>query len=120
MKNILVVDDNKIITDMVKLLLESSGYRCSVANDAGRCLKLVRTNKFDLILLDVVMPNTNGIEIMQKLKSGGNGHNIVFFTARPFVNGEREKLLKEPGVRDCLDKPICTRKLLEVVERCAN
>ncbi len=122
MKNILVVDDCKAITDVVKLMLESYGYSCSTANNASECLNLLYTNRFDLILLDVAMPDVTGIDVMKKVREDpALAHNrIVSFTASSFTDIQLEDLKKQYGVLDCIRKPVTKAKLLEVIEKCLD
>jgi len=118
MKRILVVDDDKTITDLVKLMLETSGYGCTVANSAKDCFDLLHDNKFELILLDVAMPEVTGIDVMQKIKQDPvlNNNKIVFFTASSFTDMQIEDLKKQ-GILDCIKKPFSKARLLEAMER---
>lgn len=67
-KKILVVDDNEDITDMIKSMLESSPYTCVTANTGRQCLDLAEQQNFDLILLDMAMPEMSGIDVLTQLK----------------------------------------------------
>lgn len=122
MKNILVVDDSKAITDVVKLALESYGYSCSTANNASECLKLLRTNRFDLVLLDIAMPEVTGIDVMKRIREDPMlTHNrIVAFTASSFTDIQLEDLKNQYGVLGCIRKPVTKAKLLEVIEKCLD
>lgn len=122
MKKILVVDDCKTITDLVKLILESSGYSCSTANSASECSSLLRTNRFDLILLDIAMPEVSGIDMLKKAKEDDTfiHTRIVLFTASSLTDAELNDLKNQYGVLDCIKKPMTRAKLLEVVGRCLS
>lgn len=120
MKKILVVDDRKDTTDLVKLILESSGYNCTTVNSGRESLELIRNNKFDLILLDLAMPEVTGVDVLKKLKDEGTlGDNkVVFFTASPtFTDTDVEDLKKQYGVLDRIRKPFTKRELLDGITR---
>jgi len=121
MKRILVVDDNKQITDVVKLMLESSGYHCTIANSAQECLSLLPSNRFDLILLDIAMPEVTGIDVLKKVKEDPslNHNRIIFFSASSFTDAQMEDLKKQ-GALDCIRKPVSKTKLLEVIAKCVE
>ena len=59
MRNILVVDDNRDTTDLVKFMLGINQYSCTTANSGFKCLEQLRRAKFDLVLRDMVMPVMN-------------------------------------------------------------
>lgn len=120
MKKILIVDDVKDTTDLVKLILESSGYNCTTVNSGRESLELIRNNKFDLILLDLTMPEVTGVDVLKKLKDEGTvgDSKVVLFTASPtFTDTYIEDLKKQYGVLDRIRKPFTKRELLDVITR---
>lgn len=121
MKNILVVDDNKDITDMVKEMLEFLGHACYTVNSGQDCLDMLHSNSFDLILLDVAMPAVTGIDVIKKIREDSTSkHNrIVFFTASSVTDKDVEEL-KRYGALDCIRKPINIAKLQEIIEKYLN
>src|SRR5690606_11959577 len=66
---ILVVDDNEMNRDMLARRLERRGYEVAVAEDGRRALAMVETGDFDLVLLDIMMPEVNGYEVLERLKA---------------------------------------------------
>ena len=118
MKKILVVDDNKTTTNLVDLILTSAGYDCTQANDAKRCLDLLydKTTSYDLVLLDLAMPEVSGIDVIRKLKQDGllSKKKIVFFTASSLSDVEKEEL-KKIGALDAMNKPFTKAELLNFV-----
>jgi CheY-like chemotaxis protein len=66
---VLVVDDIEMNRDMLCALLEADGHKASVAENGRLALELIKANPFDLILLDVMMPEMNGYEVLEHLKS---------------------------------------------------
>jgi len=118
-RRIFVVDDNRDITDLMKLMLESSGYSCVTANSGSDALKLMRSNTFDLVLLDLAMPEVTGADILDMVKDSAadNRNRIVLFTASSLTESEIEKF-KKRGALDCIRKPITKAKLLETLSKC--
>ncbi len=120
MKHILVVDDNTNTTNLVKLILKSSGCDCIVANDGLQCLELIRKKKFNLLLLDLGMPKMSGTDVLKKLKEVGllSGLNVILFTASPTLSSsEFSELVNDYGIRGCIIKPFTKKQLLDVVSR---
>jgi CheY-like chemotaxis protein len=120
MKNVLIIDDNEAVTDVVKLMLQSSGYNCTIANSAKNSFDIIRKSRFDLILLDVAMPEFNGIDLLKQLKGSNILHHnrIVFFSASAFTDEEMADLMQQYGVLDYIRKPVTKAKLLQVLTRC--
>ena len=87
MRRIFVVDDNKDITDLMKLMLESSGYSCVTTNSGPEALNLLHNDTFDLVLLDMAMPQVSGIDVLEKVNDG-NRNKIVFFTASSLTESD--------------------------------
>ena len=118
MKKIQVVDDNANTTDLVQTLLESSGYSCDRAHSGRECLNLAGQNRYDLIILDIAMPEMTGIEVVGKMKESGAlaKNRVVFFTASSQTSDEILDMQKT-GVLDCMKKPFTKAELLAVVER---
>lgn len=118
-KRILVVDDDKNITDLTQIILETSGYDCQVVNSGMECIKLLQDSpKFDLILLDVAMPSFSGLDVIAKLKEHRLFplNRVVFFTASSSTALD-EAELKKIGILDCFKKPFKKPDLLNAIHR---
>ena len=70
MKSILVVDDAKSMREMVKAILENEGYSVVTASDGVEGLALAKDNRFDAAVVDLHMPNMNGISMVNKIRRG--------------------------------------------------
>ncbi len=83
-KNIMVVDDNSDIVTIVKTLLEGKGYRVQSASSGQEVFILLAKQKPDLIILDIMMPRMDGLEVLTRLKSDSNTRPIpvVLLTAK--------------------------------------
>ncbi len=121
-QRVLVADDNLINQRMTRLLLESRGHDVTVVGDGQEVLETLGNSDFDLILMDVQMPNLDGVEATKSIRSGEQwtgGHiPIVAVTAHAMI-GDRERFL-EVGVDEYLAKPLDAETLFETMERLAG
>ncbi len=117
--NILVVDDNQMNLLVVKNLLKDTKAKLTVCMSGEDALELVRNNKYDIILLDHMMPHMDGIEVMRHMKHmPGNMSDdavIIALTANA-VSGVREMYLAE-GFDDYMSKPIDGKLLEEMLAK---
>lgn len=105
---ILVVDDEQEITDLVGEFLARRGYRIQTASDGKAALAMIQSDPPDLVLLDVYMPQMNGVDVLRHLRapmaSAGSSVGIILLTA-----SQDEPLLQEAldlGAFDVLSKPV--------------
>ena len=99
---ILVVDDEKTLVKGMKFNLENEGYEVECAYDGASALELAREGRFDLILLDVMMPEMDGLEACMKIREFSNVP-IIMLTAK---SEDADKLMGfECGADDYLTKP---------------
>jgi two-component system alkaline phosphatase synthesis response regulator PhoP len=112
MFDILIADDDDDIRELIKYNLEKEGYRVQIAIDGLDCLEKIRLKKPDLILLDVMMPGMDGIEVCENLKSDESLNDILicFLTARSEDYSQIAGL--EAGGDDYVTKPIKPKVLL--------
>ena len=84
MKNILVVEDDIDLAEMVKMRLSHSNYKISLAVDGKEALNKISQERFDLIILDIMLPEMNGYEVCKKLKANVKYKDIpvLMFTAK--------------------------------------
>ncbi len=109
---LLVVDDNKDITGMVKFYCESKGLDCTVVNNGNDGLEVIRkNNEFDLILLDLGMPEVSGLHVIKSLEKENllKARDIVIFTASTDPNVMAE--IRNSGVKGILKKPCSVDEL---------
>ncbi len=118
MKKILVVDDSKVITDLIKLMLGKSGYECVAANTSKECVQLLQREKFDLVLLDIAMPNVSGLDILDGIKNDERqkGTKVVLFTASAPTETELEGYMAR-GAAGLIRKPVKKESLIAQVEK---
>ena len=109
MNRILVVDDDKDILELVKTTLELNHYLVDIAeNPAG--LNKDNLTQYDLIILDIMMPGINGLEVLKKLRSAGNKTPVLLLTALDSVPDRVAGL--DGGADDYLVKPFAFEELL--------
>ncbi len=112
-KNILVVDDEKEIADLIEIHLMSQDYNVTKANDGEKCLKLLEENKYDLILLDLMMPKLDGIETLKRIREKSNVP-VIIVTAKTTEKDKIQGL--NIGADDYITKPIKPLELLARVK----
>jgi CheY-like chemotaxis protein len=111
MKTILVVDDNPTNLKLVSDLLEFEGYRMVTAMDARQAQAMVQQARPDLILMDIGLPDMDGLTLTQKMKADQKTSNIIIVALTAFVmKGDMERAIAA-GCDGYIAKPIDTRKL---------
>jgi DNA-binding response OmpR family regulator len=101
--HILIVEDDARIAEFVTKGLEESGYHVTVARDGEAGFLDARYNDYDLIVLDLMLPKLDGIEVARKLRAAGKATPILMLTAR---DTEKDKILGlDVGADDYLTKP---------------
>jgi two-component system sensor histidine kinase/response regulator len=119
---VLVAEDSPVNQKLIQRLLEKWGHTPVIAKDGKEALALLDAGKFDLVLMDLQMPEINGFEataaIRQKERGDGAHIPIIALTAHA-LKGDRERCL-EAGMDDYLSKPIEAQKLFDVVETAAR
>lgn len=109
MSRVLVVEDEPAIAFALEVDLRSEGYEVSIATTGDQALALTRSEAFELILLDVMLPGKDGFEVCRELRRGGCPAAIILLTARAH---DAEKVLGlELGADDYVTKPFNPREL---------
>ena len=115
---VLLIDDNKEITEMVSFFLESQDISCEVENDGKKGLEKIKEKKYDVILLDLTMPIYSGYDLFEELRieNALRKNNLVIFTAS---NIEQEKIDKmiEDGIKAIIRKPISIDSIIEIINK---
>jgi DNA-binding response OmpR family regulator len=107
---ILLVDDEKAITDNLAPLLERSGFEVEVAGNGARGLEKLASFSPDLIVLDVLMPQIDGREMLRRMRQSGNWTPVILLT-QVGASTERAMALEE-GADDYLNKPFDPHELI--------
>lgn len=110
---ILLVEDNKSITKALTYNLEQNKYKVLSAETVAEAKELLKTEKIDLIILDITLPDGNGFDLYKEIKKVGI--STIFLTARDDENDIVEGL--ELGAEDYVTKPFSTRELLARINK---
>jgi len=117
--SILLAEDNRVNQKLAVRLLEKRSYKVTVASDGAKALTLLEQGHYDLILMDVQMPNLDGLEatarIRENEKETGDHIPIIGLTAHA-MKGDKERFLAA-GMDNYVPKPIHAKKLFEVIEK---
>lgn len=110
MKKILVVEDEKQLSKIIKLYLEREGYDVTLANDGKIAEGLIEDNIYDLVVLDIMLPNKDGWYLLKKIKFLNSKTQVIITSAR----GEEEDRIFgfELGADDYMVKPLSMRELV--------
>ena len=117
---ILVVDDEPRSLKLAHAVLMSEGYDVSPANGARAALTMIREDKPDLILLDLVLPDMDGLALIRQIKSNPETHDIQIIAITAFPDRFTEAAVMEAGAEAYLVKPLNTRGISELVNEVAK
>lgn len=112
MKKILIVDDHAGIVRLLSLEIKQRGYNVMTASNGKKALEMIEVERPDLILLDIVMPEMNGFEMLARVREFSNIPIII----HSFDEHNRETALKL-GANDFILKPYDMERLSENLER---
>jgi two-component system, OmpR family, response regulator MprA len=107
---ILVVDDDTRLRRALKRVLVANGFAVEVAEDGLEALARLRTESYDAVVLDVMMPGCDGIEVCERLRAAGDQLPVLMLTARHAVRDRVAGL--ESGADDYLVKPFANEELI--------
>lgn len=106
---ILIVEDDHDINNLLAMNLRSSGYEIESSENGMQGLKMAQAGTYDLIILDLMLPEIDGLEICRRLRGEGKTTPIIMLTAK---DGEIDRVLGlEMGADDYLTKPFSVREL---------
>jgi len=114
-KKILLIEDDPFIADVYITNLNNSGFKVSLATDGEKGLNLIKQEKFNLILLDLLLPKINGFEVLKNIKKDPSLKNVPVIALTNLEEEENIKKAKELGAIDYLTKINFTPK--EIIEK---
>jgi DNA-binding NtrC family response regulator len=112
---ILVVDDEEALRTVLSTELDGEGYKVTSAADGREAINILTSNEFDLVLLDIKMPNVDGFEVLKFSKERWPKTKIVMLTGFADLKNAIES--KKLGAEDFISKPYDLVDLLTTVER---
>jgi two-component system response regulator MprA len=107
---ILVVDDDQAVRDAVRRALSFDGYEVTAASDGLEALDVLAAEQIDAIVLDVLMPRLDGLDVCRRLRAAGDATPVLLLTARAPVEDRVNGL--DAGADDYLVKPFALQELL--------
>lgn len=117
--NVLAVDDNEDILNLISLIVESMGHKLELAHDGHQGLELLRSKEYDLVFLDMSMPNLTGLEVIDALVQDGiiKKQRVTLFTASYLGVEDIESNLRQKGVYSILPKPADIDQITDLLEK---
>jgi len=119
-KKILVVEDNQIYRDMLVKVLIKEKFQVDEAEDGLNALKKIRNTHYDLVLMDLFMPNLDGINTTIQIKSVSGGKELPIIALTGNKNKELIKTWAEQGLKGYILKPSTRNEILEAVNKVIN
>ncbi|MBP7934606.1 MAG: response regulator [Phycisphaerae bacterium] len=115
---VLVVDDDPQVCKTVGKILQENDYQVQTYTQPRQALQAVRKTPFDIALIDIKMPDVNGVELVEKIRGEDDRVATVVMTAFPDVQSAAETM--RLGARDYITKPFSAEQLLAAIERIAQ
>jgi two-component system, OmpR family, alkaline phosphatase synthesis response regulator PhoP len=115
---ILVVDDDKILTQLLRTLLEEAGYEVNVANDGEAAYKNLKDPKCKAMLLDIRMPGINGAELLMLMTAEGVKVPVIVMAG--FPDFDESEMKQFPNVKKFFHKPLYPEDVLAAVKEVAR
>jgi DNA-binding response OmpR family regulator len=113
--NILAVDDEKDTRDFLRNLLTRETYRVSTASSALQAMALVQLERFDLVLVDLMMPGVDGHQLMQFLSSHWTTFDIPIIVLSCRTDAESKSCARIMGCASYIEKPFSPAELLDAI-----
>lgn len=113
---ILVVDDERDTLELIDLTLRTAGYEIHMANSGSESLEMLRNGTYDIVLLDIMMPDMSGFDVLRTVKAEmAKPPPIVFLTAKSMPEDRSEGM--SLGADDFLTKPVTRGSLLDIIKK---
>ena len=118
---IVLIDDDRMQADMTQRMMHRNGISCDCCCNVKELMELLRNNRYDLLLTDMQMPETDGHEVLKLLRNSnlGQSKDIPVLAVTAGVNEKTEELV-QAGFTGCLHKPFSKKELLDAVAECMN
>jgi len=111
--SVLVVDDNTDLLATFALILRRRGYDVDTAEDGLSALDKFKSRRFDVTLMDIVMPQMNGVEAFRRMKEINPGAKVILMTA--YYEDEQIRMALREGAYSALHKPIDVARLIDLI-----
>jgi len=115
-RNILVVEDNIINQKLVQVLLTNKGFNVFTAIDSKEAMSVLNKSKLDLILMDIQLPGTNGLDLTKMIKADPKTKDIKIVALTAYAMQTDEEKAKSAGCEAFISKPFDTEELPKTIE----
>ncbi len=112
---VLVIDDEAVVCNSCRRILEEEGYRVDCRQDPRAGLQAAVSGEYDLVLLDIVMPEMDGLEVLKELRGAGVASEVVIITG--YATVETAVAAMKQGANDYLSKPFTPDELVVVIQK---
>ena len=118
--NVIAIDNDEVLLLMLKEMYVQEGIHCDTCTNAAGLMEMIRKKKYNLLLTDLNMPDINGFELLELLRTSnvGNAKTIPVVVTTASGSCSKEELIGR-GFADCLLKPFSISELMEVSDKCA-
>lgn len=115
MKQILIVDDSTFQRKIVQKILSAAGFQTEQASNGQECLQALERERFELVLLDLNMPEMDGFQVLESMSDKEHAVPVIVLTA-DIQNSTRQRCI-DLGAENVLNKPPKQEELLQEIER---
>ena len=117
MSKVLIVDDEPDIVDIIEILLKKKGYEVFAAYNAKQCFEILKNKRPDIILLDIMMPDMDGMDVCNEIKNNNETKDIpVVMVTVKSAEEDIKKCFREARCDGYIVKPIIRAKILGTIE----
>ena len=118
--DVIAIDNDEVLLLMLKEMYAQEGIHCDTCTNAAELMEMIRRKEYNLLLTDLNMPEINGFELLELLRTSnvGNSKTIPVVVTTASGSCDKEELM-ERGFADCLFKPFSISELMEVSDKCA-
>jgi PAS domain S-box-containing protein len=115
---ILIIDDKEKVRKSLRGLLQDNGYEAVTAGSGSECLQIMFSQHFDLVILDIVMPEMSGIEVLQEIKEKYKDTEVIIITG--YADKGKAVTTFRLGAYDFIEKPFESKVILNTIAHCLN
>lgn len=115
---VLIVDDNEDLLDTFAMILKRRGFSVETAGNGASAVNMFKDQEYDVTLMDIVMPEMNGVEAFRKIKELHPEASIILMTA--YSDADLIQTARDEGVRRIIQKPIQIEHLIELINEAAS
>jgi len=117
---ILICEDDKDVASLIKILFEQSGYSSDIAYNAEQTKQLLFKNNYDVVTIDLILPDKDGITLIKEIRENEKTKNIPIIVVSIKANESSKELNGDLAVIDWINKPIDHSKLLDALKRAVS